>query len=337
MKRVAIFAHFDKKNKIADYVVYYLNGLKQIAEKVIFVSDADISEKELEKINDIVDVAICKKHGEYDFGSYKFGFLYAKEQEDFCDFDEMIFANDSCYGPLFSFEEMFNEMQPKTVDFWGITENNFGVDIDEETGKSVIRPHLQSYFLVFRNNVYTSNVFIDFMENIKKTSNKVEIINKYEIGLSETLVNEGFSYSSFIGKIQKSNPVVNNWIKLIVAKRCPALKSSIPKLLNKGQFNALLWYKVIKNHTDYPIKLIMASLFDFDILKPLCYNFTIKIEEAYLEFLMKMANRFNFQISFDINYIKYVIKMYRRKYIRIHFNKNRICLRGKWYGTPYVD
>ena len=34
MKRLAVFAHFDKNNIIEDYVVYYVNQLKKYCEQV---------------------------------------------------------------------------------------------------------------------------------------------------------------------------------------------------------------------------------------------------------------------------------------------------------------
>lgn len=79
MKRTAVFAHYDKNNLIQDYVVYYLSELKKYAEKIIFVSDSDVLPEELKKIEGIVEQSIIGRHGEYDFGSYKRGFLYAKE------------------------------------------------------------------------------------------------------------------------------------------------------------------------------------------------------------------------------------------------------------------
>ena len=42
MNRVAIFAHYDKKNIIDDYVIFYILELKKIANEVIFVSCCDL-------------------------------------------------------------------------------------------------------------------------------------------------------------------------------------------------------------------------------------------------------------------------------------------------------
>ena len=46
---VAIFAHYSANNKIDDYVIYYLKQLKKIAKDIIFVSDCNVKELELEK------------------------------------------------------------------------------------------------------------------------------------------------------------------------------------------------------------------------------------------------------------------------------------------------
>ena len=98
MKRVVIFAHYDKKNIISDYVIFYLKALKQVADEIVFVSCCLLSDIEKEKISGVASYIISEIHDEYDFGSYKRGFLFLKDRLD--DFDELIFANDSCYGPL---------------------------------------------------------------------------------------------------------------------------------------------------------------------------------------------------------------------------------------------
>ena len=45
MKRLCIFAHYDKDNLIDDYVIYYLRELKKSFNKIIFVSDSDYQKK----------------------------------------------------------------------------------------------------------------------------------------------------------------------------------------------------------------------------------------------------------------------------------------------------
>jgi len=185
MNRTAIFAHYDKNNKIKDYVLYYLQELSKIANNIIFVSDCDLDNSQIDKIKNITRHIIAKNHNEYDFGSYKYGYIYAKEN-NLLNVDELIFANDSCFGPLIPFEHIWDKMNKKECDYWGITENKTDVNF-----------HIQSYFMTFKENVFKSNVFNEFILSVKKEENKNKIIEKYEIGLTETLIKNNFKAETY--------------------------------------------------------------------------------------------------------------------------------------------
>lgn len=259
MKRLAIFAHWDKDNLIEDYVLYYLQKLKKVAD-IIFVSDGDIEVSELSKIKEITNAQICIKHGEYDFGSYKRGFLYACENNFLENVDEVIFTNDSCYGPLLPLENIFNEMEKKDIDFWGALESNYGLKRDGNKIITTKDSHLQSYFLVFRKNVFNSDCFLEFMKSIKKQEDKIDVIINYEIGITKALKNAGFNYEAY----GKSYPEVLSlgiiiWDKLIKEGH-PFLKTSILRLKNTDLVFPFGWQKLLKKYSEYPLDLIEKDL-----------------------------------------------------------------------------
>ncbi len=152
---IAVFAHFDKDNLIDDYVVEYLEELKKVAEKIIFVSDCNIAESEYLKINDLCDKIIAKRHEEYDFGSYKRGINELSNIIN--DYDHLIIANDSCY--LFrSLIPVFQEMESRDgIDFWGLSQNS-----------EVYAEHIQSYFMVFNKKIFCNQDFLNFFADVKK-------------------------------------------------------------------------------------------------------------------------------------------------------------------------
>ncbi len=104
--------------------------------------------------------------------------------------EELILANDSCYAPIYPFEQMFDKMSETNSDFWGITQNQFGIMKVNNKYKSANISHLQSYFLVLKKEVFNSSCFINFMNGIQKEANKQDIIIKYEIGLTQELEKE---------------------------------------------------------------------------------------------------------------------------------------------------
>lgn len=250
-KRVTCFAHFDKNNTIQDYVIYYLKELKKVSDIIIFVSDSNLPDTEIEKIRPYINHSIAQKHGEYDFGSYKRGYFYAKENNLFENCEELIFANDSCYGPLFPFEDMFNKMTPQNVDFWGVTENNEGI-----TGIIDAYRHIQSYFMVFKSQIFNNELFIDFIKNIKQELSKEEIIAKYEIGLSKFLHEQGFTSDSYCEIAKQIPNAFHSKIKeLIIYNQMPIVKrsiflNSIPDISNS----------FFKKYTNYDYKLIKKDI-----------------------------------------------------------------------------
>lgn len=257
MRRAAVFAHYDKDNIIDEYVIYYLKALKQICDKVVFVSCCELPAAEADKLSGIADLTVVEKHNEYDFGSYKRGFFALKNKGTLEEIDELIFANDSCYGPLFPLENIFAEMEAKNPDFWGITKNRFGMKFFKQQIIVCVRPHLQSYFLVFSQKVFNSDCFLEFFENIKHQTTKNEVIINYEIGLSEFLIENGFKYDVYIKDYYRFNHVVLSlWRQLIVKSKSPFLKCSVIRLVNRNLTTIAGWENVIKDYTNYPVELI---------------------------------------------------------------------------------
>lgn len=256
MKRLCVFAHWDRDEIIDDYVIYYLKALKEVCETIIFVSDCSLKQAEINKLNDITDFIIAEKHGEYDFGSYKRGFLLAKEKG--LQFEELLLVNDSCYGPFYPLKPIFDKMDKKNCDFWGMTQNRYGITkFKDKPNKPAITPHVQSYFLVLKKNVFISKTFENFIKNIQKENEKNDIIIKYEVGLSQLLYKNGFKSATYIHKYKYvHNCMSEKWDKLIAKDKFPFLKTTIIKngFYFTGQVKG--WEKIITKNSNYPIELI---------------------------------------------------------------------------------
>ena len=301
-KKIAIFAHYDIHNVIEDYVIYYLSELKKFVDKIIFVSDTDLKQDELEKINNYVVHSIVGRHGEYDFGSYKRGYIYLKEEGFLKDLDELIFLNDSCYAPLFPFDEMFNVMSTKQLDFWGVTSNSKGICIvDNHPVESNIN-HIQTYFITFKSQVFLSKEFDAFMQNIAHQENKNTVIYCYECGLTNYLEKLGFKYDVYCKSSKKiAGAQIKNYINLIKKEKSPFLKRNI--ILNKfvKQAYPLFIKHFINKYTNYNYELILKDRNKNEIKIPL-------IQKIFL-----------------------IINQMRKNIIRFHINEKTIFLFGHWF------
>jgi rhamnosyltransferase len=134
-------------------------------------------------INKYVINIILRDNEGYDFMSWQKGIQSISNIEKY---DEVIFCNDSCYGPIYPLEHIFSQMNKKNADVWGITDSN------------QISYHIQSYFMVFKKNVFLSESFKSFINSIAIEKSKEDIVRKYEVGLSDMLLENGYSLDSFI-------------------------------------------------------------------------------------------------------------------------------------------
>lgn len=273
--RLAIFAHFDKSNIIKPYVIYYLEQLKTVCHKIIFVSTSELDSKECFKLRKLCDKVITRENVGHDFYSYKVGI---QSIENIATIDQLILCNDSCFGPLFSFAELFEENRFKYYDVWGMSFNH--------------RPklHLQSFFLVFNNYAITHSVFQEFWSNVVIVTDKDKIVNDYEVGLSQKMIINDFQLGSMLPDSDYSiNYCKLFWRKLVIqlgeqfnhdSRYCwknifeplrridktislfdysikmykfPFLKKSLlsDKWISKDEI-----YDIIKSHTGYDINLI---------------------------------------------------------------------------------
>ena len=107
MKRICLFAGYDSNNIIHDYVIYYLKELSTVAD-VYYMADNEISDEEKEKIAPYVKEAYGFNHKKYDFGSWQ-ELIKIIGWEKLSEYDELILANDSVFGPLYPMEKLIEK------------------------------------------------------------------------------------------------------------------------------------------------------------------------------------------------------------------------------------
>ena len=186
--RYAIFAGYNPKGIIEPYVITYLEGLTEVSDGIVYITDSPLPKEELKKLSHLpILYHYHARHNEYDWGSYKRGYNWLKDNNYLKKADELIFANDSTFAPITSFKPMFYKMRLKPhLDFWG--------DLKNLNTTS----HLQSYFLVFRPQVFNSPVFNYFINSIKHENNRQNYITKYELRLTETLQRNNYKWDCYI-------------------------------------------------------------------------------------------------------------------------------------------
>ncbi|QED23875.1 rhamnan synthesis F family protein [Candidatus Deianiraea vastatrix] len=182
--RICFFAHYDQDGIIDDYVVYYIKELKKVCNDIVFASVSNVSEKEQKKLDGIITTFINRENEGYDFGSWRDGMKHIGF-ENLSQYDEVVLANDSCYGPIYNIEDVFATMEIKKIGAWSIT-----------IGESISR-YLQSYFLVLRKEVFEKEFFVDFFLKVENKGSKIDYIKDFELGFSKLLMANNIKIAAY--------------------------------------------------------------------------------------------------------------------------------------------
>lgn len=320
MNKILLFSHYNKHNRLLDYVIYWLEHLKPIFAKIIFISNSHLADEHKHVLNKYCDNIIERSNIGYDFGAWKDAML-AEGWDALIGYDSVTLMNDTCFGPMFDMQEFYAEMESRQCDFWGNTRHR-ALYRDGRGKKQVaisIPEHLQSYFLVFNKNVVSSETFQEFWSDVTYENDVCKVIDKYEIQLTQILAKTGFQYDSFIDSKKFQNDYVHRdlireYPFVMLYNKSPFLKAKSILIFSYPKY--ILQY--INNKLSYPTILIdrhITSIVDpaqsiklLNKIVPLQQNFCVK------------TNDDNQQLSVALHLHVYYMDVFLDKFLPVLIN-----------------
>ena len=122
MRRLGVFIIYDPQGIVDDYVLYLLGEMRTTCTELITVCNGKLTEEGKSRLLCHSDYVFCRENHGMDAGALKDFFTNLTSREYWSSFDELVWFNDTCYGPLHPMKEVFAEMeQRESCDFWGIT------------------------------------------------------------------------------------------------------------------------------------------------------------------------------------------------------------------------
>ncbi|MFQ6760505.1 MAG: rhamnan synthesis F family protein, partial [Alphaproteobacteria bacterium] len=144
-KRLFLFAGYDKDGIIDDTLVHYLTELSKLGD-IVLVMDCDVADTtKLSGIKNILHTELAR-HNEYDFGSYKRGYIWAHDNKILEKYDWVYLVNDSVYGPLYSLDNVLNTLE----------QDSEVVGMIDVFDTDILPRHIQSWFIGLKENIATS-------------------------------------------------------------------------------------------------------------------------------------------------------------------------------------
>lgn len=272
-KRLFLFAGYDKDGIIDDALIYYVQTLSHYGD-VIVCMDCDCKKSETEKIKPFAIHIIAKRHGEYDFGSYKRAFQYALNNNLLKNYVFLYLVNDSVFGPMYSMDNTIKKIEKNPSDAAGII-----------ISKHKTHRFMESWFVRLNRKIFLSSWFHEFILNVQPEEYKYIITVKYEHGLSNLIKNNDCSWDGVYnvrGRFTYNNP------KHLFKHGCPFVKK-LSFTRHNGACGAQIKY--VLNHTDTNVqKAIIKTanrLYGKEYMDNFLTNNPIKIFMRNIKYLLK--------------------------------------------------
>ncbi|MFS6706517.1 rhamnan synthesis F family protein, partial [Staphylococcus aureus] len=119
-RRLCLFSFHDNQGLVDDYVVVLLQELRRFVDKIVVCVQGPLTEASRQVLSSVAE-EICTSSGAgRRLASYAQGFERLG-CDGTSDYSEVLLVDDTYYGPLFPLDELFEKMDRRPCDFWGIT------------------------------------------------------------------------------------------------------------------------------------------------------------------------------------------------------------------------
>ena len=272
MKRLLIFFFYDDDGIVDEYVDVMLEDLKKSVDRIVVVVNGKLDSNGRRVLSRYSDTVLVRENKGLDVWAYKTAIDYIGWSK-ICEYDEMILMNNTICGPIYPFSEMFDEMDKRDVDFWGLTMYyNVGLPRPKnwpDNGYDIIPDHIQSHFMAMRKKMLKSYELQKYWRDIPEINTYNDSIALHESLFTARFSNAGFKYAVYVDTddvVDYNNyGLLNNTHTVIRKKRCPIIKRKRNILETNAMLNNDFGYTVkdmfdsVKECSDYDMDLVLKN------------------------------------------------------------------------------
>ena len=291
-KRACIFFVFDKQGVIDSYIPYLLRDLKENLNYLLIVVNGVLSESGREKLSAITSNIFVRDNVGFDVWAYKEGLEYIG-WDQLAEYDEVVLADYTNFGPVYPFREAFDAMDGRDVDFWGLTKH-YGhyFDPNKKCKYGNIPAHIQSSFIVIRRSMLMSPDFRQYWDNMPPIQSYEESFGCHEAIFTKDFEDKGYKSDVYINTDDLAQcheyPLMLYALELVKKRRCPVFRRksffNIYEEFLSVSCGQSTWelYNYLKNETNYDVRMIWENILRtanmYDIKNRMQLNYILPTE-----------------------------------------------------------
>lgn len=272
INRLVIYFLYDKDGIVDRYVIHMLEAMKKFSSEVFVVINGKLTPESRKLLTGITSESniLARNNTGFDVGAYKDALMhYGWEKLE--QFDEVVLMNYTVFGPLYPFENMFEEMNKKDVDFWGITKHHkVDFDVFGTCKYHYIPEHIQSSFLVIRRSLMKSNEYHYLWDNMPEINSYADSVGLYEAIFTKDFNDKGFKSAVYIDTSDIEGytryPLMMMADEMIINRKCPIMKvksfsQNYNDILGDTIGNCTIdAFEYIRDHLDYDTDLMLEHV-----------------------------------------------------------------------------
>lgn len=268
--RLLIYFFFDADGIVDDYNIFMLQDMMKNCKDLFIISNGKLEQEGHRKFSKLTDKILERKNEGFDVGAYKEA-LKTITWDKLSEYDEIVLMNYTIMGPVFPFAEMFQSMDERELDFWGITKyHEVKVDPYGKIKCGYLREHIQSHFIAVRKNMLVSEAFHEYWDKIPPIKSYGDSVAYHESYFTHHFAKRGFKWDVYINtddmKKFTEYPLLKAPKKLIEEKRCPIFKRRsfnhdyidfVNTTIGEPSYELM---EYLKNHTNYDVNFIWDNI-----------------------------------------------------------------------------
>jgi len=270
VRRAAVYVFHDPQKIVDQYVPVFLRELKRFTDHLLVVVNGEVNAQGKQDLESVADEVMIRPNEGYDITGYKKGIEHIGWKA-LQKFDELLLVNSTLYGPLYPFDEMFETMSARDVDFWGITKHHkVDFDVFGTCKYGYVPEHIQSSFLAIRQPMLSSISFRRRWDEMPTIHSYAEAIGFFEVIFTKESIEAGFKADVYVNTDDLEGftryPLMMMSDELVIRRKCPVLKQ---KSFSQNYYDIITdtignatgdTFEFIRDHTDYDVNLIWDNI-----------------------------------------------------------------------------
>ena len=256
VKRLGVMRMLDSTGVIDQYVYYYLDKIREVVDKIMLFCSNKTDDATVSELAKHADYIFRYDNIDFSDGCFVTECSYVRMRE----YDEVVFFDDTCYGPFSSLQTFFDRAEQLSLDFWGLTKKYESVTCEGIP----VQGTLQDYFIVLRSKAIHSVFFAQYWNGVRNDKN---VIN----AMVQALEYGGFHGDSCVdtamscGRFPDENYDPSIWCAydLLKWEKLPFVRTGAidnTYFLPGGDEVPKRTFQYIKEYTEYNLALIWEHL-----------------------------------------------------------------------------